>query len=223
MDQLLQTLIQAGLLSETQAQVARHDLELHPEMSLGEILALRGWASEETIDFFELLWQMRHTQPERKNIGQYLLEARLITEEQLEDILTSQRHDAWGRSLRFGEIAVLKGYVKSNTIHFFIEHLFPDQLHSANRTPFARTSLTARPDPSKQTATDRQIQPQTPEEYRQTAPKTPKNLLGRLVEKKRPPRSPKPTQPNPATLKPEEIFATSFDLMDAEDFDPKQL
>lgn len=145
METLIQTLIQAGLLSDTQAQVVRYDRELHPEMSLGEILALRGWAVEETIDFFELLWEMRHTQPERKNIGQYLLEAHLIDEEQLEDILAAQKHDAWGRSLRFGEIAVLKGYVNQHTIHFFIEHLFPDQLHATNKTPFARTSLTSRP------------------------------------------------------------------------------
>ncbi len=222
METLIQTLIQAGLLSDTQAQVVRYDQELHPDMSLGEILSLRGWAVEETIDFFELLWEMRHTQPERKNIGQYLLEAHLIDEEQLEDILTAQKHDAWGHSLRFGEIAVLKGYVNQHTIHFFIEHLFPDQLHATNKNPFARTSLASRPreksTPSHNTATSKETLPQKPAQQKSTKP--PKKPLNRQVAKKTNPQL-KPAK-KPA-FNPDEAFATSFDLMNAEDFDPKQL
>ncbi|AMA10065.1 MULTISPECIES: hypothetical protein [Cyanophyceae] len=222
METLIQTLIQAGLLSDTQAQVVRYDRELHPEMSLGEILALRGWAVEETIDFFELLWEMRHTQPERKNIGQYLLEAHLIDEEQLEDILAAQKHDAWGRSLRFGEIAVLKGYVNQHTIHFFIEHLFPDQLYATNKTPFARTSLTSRPTkkptPPRNTATSKETLPQKPP--KQAPPKPSKKLLNRQAAKKTNPQLNPPKKP---AFNPEEAFATSFDLIKAEDFDPKQL
>jgi hypothetical protein len=227
MDKLIHTLIQAGLLTEVQAQVARHDLQVHPEMSLGEVLSLRGWAAEETIDFFELLWHMRHSQPERQNIGQYLLEAHLITKEQLEDILQSQKNEAWGQSLRFGEIAVLKGYVKPHTMQFFLEHLFPDQLHQTNPMPFARTSLTARPtddaDPEPQTDGAKKAHNKTLMEPNSTHPaKTTQNLLKRFTAKMTLPRRTLPTNPT-MNIDLEESFSTSFDLANADDFDPRQL
>ena len=80
-------LIEAGLLSAVQVQVAFHDQTLNPSMRLSEIFALRGWIDEETVDFFELVWDMRVNQPERKKIGEYFLEARLMTEAQIEDVL----------------------------------------------------------------------------------------------------------------------------------------
>ncbi|MEB3224577.1 MAG: hypothetical protein VKJ86_02100 [Synechococcus sp.] len=224
MDKLIHTLIQAGLLTEVQAQVARHDLQVHPEMSLGDVLSLRGWAAEETIDFFELLWELRHSQPERSKIGQYLLEAHLITQEQLEDILQSQKHDTWGRSLRFGEIAVLKGYVKPNTMRFFVEHLFPDQLHKTTQNPFSRTSSTTRPtettDPTqRQTNTAKETHTTTLTEKHQTQPsKSSQNLLSRFTAKMTLPRRTFPTNPT-LGVDLEEAFSTSFDLANADDFD----
>ncbi|WP_024544770.1 hypothetical protein [Picosynechococcus sp. NKBG15041c] len=223
MDALIKTLIQAGLLSETQAQVVRYDAESHPDMSLGEILALRGWATEETIDFFELLWEMRYQQPDRKNIGQYLLEAHLITQEQLDDILVSQQQDTWGKSLRFGEIAVLKGYVKQPTIRFFVEHLFPDQLHKTNKNPFARISLSDRPSQSRKTTLSQgptETETPTPAPHGQAPQRSPHPLVAKFTAPRQAKSVSTPKKPD---YEPEEAFATNFDLLNAEDFDPGQL
>lgn len=134
MGNITDTLIQAGLLNEVQVQVAMHDLEINSDLRLSEVLALRGWIAEETVDFFELLWDMRLQQGDRKNIGQYFLEARLITEEQLNDVLEEQKRS----HLLFGEVAVLKGYLKQETVHFFVKHLFPDRLQISKVSPLAR-------------------------------------------------------------------------------------
>ncbi|MGB2924123.1 MAG: hypothetical protein WBB82_02370 [Limnothrix sp.] len=123
MSNITDTLIQAGLLNEVQVQVALHDQKINPQMRISEILALRGWISEETVDFFELLWEMRKKQTKKENIGQYFLEARLITAAQIDDVLAEQRVNP----LRFGEIAILKGYLKQETVNFFVKHLFPEK------------------------------------------------------------------------------------------------
>ena len=117
------TLIQAGLLNEVQVQVALHDQTLNDHLRLSEILSLRGWIAEETVDFFELLWDMRVRQGDRWRIGQYFLEARLLTPAQVDDVVAEQKMS----NLRFGEVAVLKGYLKQETVRFFIKNLFPQK------------------------------------------------------------------------------------------------
>lgn len=163
MSNIADTLIQAGLLNEVQVQVALHDQTINPDMRIGEILALRGWISEETVDFFELIWDMRKQQSDRQKIGQYFVEARLMTEAQLDDVLEEQRVSP----LRFGDIAVLKGYVKQETVRFFVKHLFPDKLKVAKISPLSRMTDSTHSQSSRRTMTNGDTLQQTGESVEQ--------------------------------------------------------
>lgn len=190
------TLIKAGLLNEVQIQVALHDQMLNPNMRLSEILSLRGWIAEETVDFFELLWDMRVKQGDRRRLGEYLVEARLLTAAQVEDVVTEQKVS----NLRFGEVAVLKGYLKQETVRFFIKYLFPQNIKVKEVSPFSRTTQTQahqRTLNSESTvqqteesvaATKRQHQQRKPQRPKPFPPQAPakksaqRNMLNRLKE-----------------------------------------
>jgi hypothetical protein len=58
------------------------------------------------------------SQPKQR-IGQYLKLARLLNDRQIKAILDEQLQT----DLRFGEIAVLKGWVNTETVNFIIRHL----------------------------------------------------------------------------------------------------
>ncbi len=113
----------AGLVSPAQIEVALHDQQYYQDMRLGEILALRGWIEQSTVDFFVREWleilKTRNYQP----LGFYLQKASLLTENQIQMILAEQNQTC----LRFGATAVLKGFLKQNTIDFFLNNLFPEQ------------------------------------------------------------------------------------------------
>jgi hypothetical protein len=164
MGNVTEILIQAGLLNEVQVQVALHDQTIHPDMRLGEILALRGWLAEETVDFFELLWAMRVQQADRRNIGQYFLEARLITEVQLNDVLAEQKIS----TLRFGEIAVLKGYIKEETVRYFVQHLFPQNLQLKKVSPLSRVTNSTATQSHRRTMANNSTLQQTEESVTET-------------------------------------------------------
>lgn len=246
MGNITDTLIQAGLLNEVQVQVALYDKTINPDMRIGEILALRGWIAEETVDFFELLWDMRRKQFDRENIGQYFVEARLMTMAQVDDVLEEQR----ASPLRFGEIAVLKGYLKHETVRFFVKHLFPDKLQVAKISPLSRvTSSTHSQNPRRTMTNDHTLQ-QTEESVQQEntnyqqrgqrqnpqgkravpPPPAPRNqgLLSRLKRQVQDKislvnsveESPQPRRRDPEVENP---FSTSFDLSDTEDMDLDQL
>jgi hypothetical protein len=51
-----------------------------------------------------------------------LNEANLLTHEQIKNILIEQNRTM----VRFGTLAVLKGYLKQETLDFFIRYLFPE-------------------------------------------------------------------------------------------------
>lgn len=115
-------LLEADLVSSAQIEIALQDQQEY-NLHLGEILALRGWIKQETADFFAQTWCEQMSESQKLPIGYYLKEARLLTEEQIAIILQEQKIH-W---LKFGAIAVLKGWLKQTTVDFFIEHLFPDK------------------------------------------------------------------------------------------------
>jgi hypothetical protein len=219
-------------------------------MRIGEILALRGWIAEETVDFFELLWDMRKQQANRQNIGQYFVEARLMTEAQVEDVLAEQRSSP----LRFGEIAVLKGYLKQETVRFFVKHLFPDKLQVAKVSPLSRITNSTHSQSSRRTMTNdstlqqteesveqekinyqqrqqRERNPQNPQKKRPVPPppvSKSSSLLNRIKRKMQDKiplanSAEKPPQPRRRDPEVENPFATNFDLSDTEDIDLDQL
>ncbi|WP_413164219.1 hypothetical protein ACL6C3_00140 [Capilliphycus salinus ALCB114379] len=109
----------AGLVSESQViQALKVQQTTHNYMRIGEIIVSYGWLSQETVDFFaESLIQMR-TQP-KQPIGQYLKSAKLLNDLQIDAILKEQYHT----NLRFGEIAVTKGWIKPETVDFILDYL----------------------------------------------------------------------------------------------------
>lgn len=246
MSNITDTLIQAGLLNEVQVQVALYDQKVNPNMRISEILALRGWIAEETVDFFELIWDMRRKQFDRENIGQYFVEARLMTDAQVDDVLEEQRSSP----LRFGEIAVLKGYVKQETVSFFLKHLFPDKLQVAKISPLSRVTNSTHSQNSRRTMTNddtlqqteesvqrentsyqKGVRRQNPQGKRAVPPPPPPRGRGLLDRIKRQVQdkislvnsaeeAPKPRKSDPEV---KDAFATSFDLSETEDIDLDQL
>jgi tetratricopeptide (TPR) repeat protein len=114
-----QVLQQADLISTTQIEIALQEQTQAENIRIGQILALRGWLKQETADFFAEQWPTLLSQESKQPLGHYLKEAGLLNEHQIKTILYEQRE----MGLRFGELAVLKGWIKPTTISFFLQYL----------------------------------------------------------------------------------------------------
>jgi hypothetical protein len=125
---------QADLISSPQLQLALQDQSCYQEMRIGEILALRGWLKQETADFFAEEWFNLVIETERQPLGFYLKKAALLSDNQIDEIIREQKRSL----LRFGSIAVLRGWVKQNTLNFFLENLFPQEVTASH---FIKTTL----------------------------------------------------------------------------------
>ncbi|NJK38510.1 MAG: WecB/TagA/CpsF family glycosyltransferase [Oscillatoriales cyanobacterium RM2_1_1] len=120
---------QAGLLSGDQVSIVLKIKQENPDLLFGEIVAQQGWLKPETIEFFaEILPQLleRHRQ---EPIGEYLKLAGLLDEAQISQILQEQQQV----NLRFGEIAIAKGWVKPKTIKFILTN-FKDETNPGSET-----------------------------------------------------------------------------------------
>jgi N-acetylglucosaminyldiphosphoundecaprenol N-acetyl-beta-D-mannosaminyltransferase len=119
------------LLSETQVRrILEAQSTTQRHLRFGEILAQRGWLKSETIDFFAETLPTIGMMPSKIQykypLGYYLKSAKLLNDDQIEAILDEQHRT----QLRFGEVAVLKGWVKQETINFLLEQLeihFPQE------------------------------------------------------------------------------------------------
>ncbi|MGK7909502.1 MAG: hypothetical protein AB4040_20015 [Synechococcus sp.] len=118
-----ETLVAAGLLSEAQIQVALADREFYQgQYRTGDVLAMRGWVKDTTVDFFVDLFPQLLDSP-RLKIGEYLTLANILTVTQVEELLIEQRQCG----VRLGALAVMRGWLKQKTLDFFLEHLFHAQ------------------------------------------------------------------------------------------------
>ena len=124
-------LLEAGLISDYQIQVALQDQEYNASLLFGEILALRGWIQQETADFFAVELPKIQKQGYREKIGYYLKQANLLNDQQIKLILQEQKNNL----IRFGSIAVLKGYLKQKTLDFLVENLFSHSSYVMTFTP----------------------------------------------------------------------------------------
>lgn len=109
----------AGLISEEQLESALKLQSQYSKMKLGEIFVLQEGIRVKTIDFFVDRWGELTAQGQQFPIGYYLKKAFLLDKEQIKSILQEQKdcHQ------KFGEIAVSKGWVKQDTIDFFLSNL----------------------------------------------------------------------------------------------------
>lgn len=124
-----QILMKAGLISEYQLAIILQAQKEQRKLRFGEILVLRGWLKPETIDFFADQFPILHKKGEKQPLGYYLKAASLLTDEQIALILKEQ-----GKiGLKFGEIAVKKGWIKEETINLILESLEIQQPPKENR------------------------------------------------------------------------------------------
>ncbi len=133
-------LLKAGLINSGQLQVVLMEKDIYTHLRFGEILALHGWLSQETIDFFVEEWPKLSQGKEKHPIGFYLKKASLLTEEQIQQILKQQ----WQTSYRFGALAVLNGWVKQETVNFFLQFINPNALKESTRIEKATLSDVSR-------------------------------------------------------------------------------
>ena len=121
------TLQEADLVSKSQIELALLDRSSYPDLKIGDILVLRGWIEQNTVDFFAEKWNDLVQKKARYSLGYYLQQANLLQKEQINVILKEQ-NQLW---LRFGSIAVLKGWLRQGTLDFFLQSLFPSELASS--------------------------------------------------------------------------------------------
>jgi hypothetical protein len=131
---------EADLITPPQLEVALRDQAYYEDMRLGEILALRGWISQDTADFFGQDWLKLVNARIEHPIGFYLNKAGLISELDIQKILREQH----ANSLRFGDVAVKQGLLKPSTVNFFLENLFPSQLGDRRKNSPAKEKSAGR-------------------------------------------------------------------------------
>ncbi len=111
---------QAGLISEFQIRRALQEQKSNlNHLRVGEIMAYYGWLPQETIDFFAEQLPKLHQHPEKQPLGQYLKMAKLLDDQQIQILLSEQRQT----NLKFGELAVKKGWVKPETVNLLLHYI----------------------------------------------------------------------------------------------------
>ena len=124
-----QILQEADLISPFQLKLALSNQIQHPDLKIGEILALDGSIQQKTADFFVRDWSKVVMESEKNALGYYLEQAAILNREQIEIILSQQR----STGIRFGTVAVFQGFIKSTTLDYFLANLFPEEMH---KSPF---------------------------------------------------------------------------------------
>ena len=109
----------AGLISQEQLQKALELQSKYTQMKLGEILVLQEGIRAKTIEFFVKKRPEIANQGQQFPIGYYLQDASLLNSMQVETILQEQKKT----KQKFGDIAVQKGWIKRETIDFFVNTL----------------------------------------------------------------------------------------------------
>jgi hypothetical protein len=136
---------EAGLISRAQLQVALHEQTEYCTLRLGEICALHGWVKQQTADFFVEYWPQlvseRHTTA--FSLGQYLQSAGLLDEQQIDVLLKEQ----WQTGVRIGSLAVLKGWLKQDTLNFLLKHIAPNE---TTKSAFVKKQRTAQDESNAQ-------------------------------------------------------------------------
>ena len=112
-------LIEAGLVSNSQLEVALNEQKEYSHLRLGEILALHGWLKQETSDFFAESWVKLLRENYKRPLGYYLQEAGILTTRQIKEIIDEQKR----LGIKFGLIAILRGWLNDQTLEFFLKYL----------------------------------------------------------------------------------------------------
>jgi hypothetical protein len=109
----------------------------YSSLRLGEIFALHGWLEQQTADFFAEKWPRLLNEPQPRALGYYLQEAAILDEQQVEALLKEQ----WQTGVRLGALAVLRGWLKQDTLDFFLKNLAPAELSESPFTPKPKVNV----------------------------------------------------------------------------------
>ncbi len=121
----------AGLVSSDQIQQAlKQQSQNNENLRIGEILASQGRINPKTADFFAECWSTLVEEKQKQPIGQYLKQAALLDEKQIQIILDEQKNT----NLKFGELAIAKGWLKQATVDFFLKYLAANSQSKFNLT-----------------------------------------------------------------------------------------
>lgn len=112
----------AGLLSPDQVQMVLQTQRAGKNLRFGDILTSQGLLKPETIEFFTEQLPELAIHREQHPLGYYLKSAALLNEHQIQIILEKQHKTG----LRFGEMAISKGWVKPETVDLFLEFMEPE-------------------------------------------------------------------------------------------------
>lgn len=115
-----QRLKQAGLISEAQVStiLAAQKAAKKP-LRFGEILVQQGVLPAETIDFFANTLPPFEVLTSEQPLGYYLKLAKILNDRQIDAILAEQHQTC----LRFGEVAVRKGWISPETLEAILKKL----------------------------------------------------------------------------------------------------
>ena len=176
-------LTDAHLVTQGQLQVALYDQQAFSSHRLGEIFVMRGWLKQQTVDFFADQWRILCNCPTRQSLGTYLIEAGLLTEDAVNQIIADQRHNGY----RFGANAVLRGFIHQETLDYFLKELFPEKSHDA---PIVFNEKLNQQLKAKRTIPPTPRSPQT-----NTSPKTNQFILRETVEHRKSKETTPPVTP----------------------------
>ncbi len=126
-----QMLILAGLVSPSQVEIALIDQQMSPHLRLGEILVLRGWLKQETVDYFADMLPLMRRAPSRLRLGEYCICAHLLSEAQVESLLQEQK----AAPIPLGQLAVRRGWLKPETLDFFLDTFGLRAQRPVSKTP----------------------------------------------------------------------------------------
>lgn len=108
-------LLTAGLLTQGHIEVVLRDQEMRPDLLFGEILKLRNWVRDETLEFFLDLEFTDSQEFQELRLGQRLKLAGLVSQDEIMRALRRQ-HES---TLRLGRILSRLGVLNSKTADFF--------------------------------------------------------------------------------------------------------
>ena len=107
----------AGLVSDIQLEKALLIQSQSTSMKVEKILVLQGIIKAPTMRFFGKEWPKIKQEGQHFPIGYYLQKAYLLNEEQIQNILEQQQNS----NLKFGQLAVKKGWIGQKTVDFFLD------------------------------------------------------------------------------------------------------
>jgi len=155
-----EVLVDAGLVSEGQVAVALMEQGIYTDLKLGEIFVYHGWINETTANFFGNRLK-NLTLDTKLKIGEYLIKAGLLTENDILAILKEQIVSG----IKFGSLAVLRGCIKQKTLDFFLEYIIGnDEKNRANHYTYNNGKQTINNNQQSNNSTFTQKKTQTSKE-----------------------------------------------------------